>query len=65
MIHWSILQPSEIASLFILATIFIVFVTVVGVIRSGRRWRTPLHGVKIGTMDGNGRRSGRFAVTPV
>jgi len=36
MIYWSILQASETASLFILATIFFAFVTVVGVIRSGR-----------------------------
>jgi hypothetical protein len=41
MIHWSILQPSEIASLFILAMIFLVFVTAVGVIRSGRRVNKP------------------------
>jgi len=44
MIHWSILQPSEIVSLFVLAMIFLVFVTGIGVIRSGRRGRTRLGG---------------------
>jgi len=44
MIHWSILQPSEMASLFVLAMIFLVFVTVVEVIRSGKRGRTRLGG---------------------
>jgi uncharacterized membrane protein len=44
MIHWLILQPSEMAGLFVLAMILLVFVTVVGVIRSGRRGRARLGG---------------------
>ena len=50
MIHWSTLQPSEIASLFILGTIFLLFVTVLAVIRSVERrtlGRVPLDAVKI------------------
>ena len=50
MIRWSTLQPSEIASLFILGAMFLAFVTVLAVIRSGGRGRVPLHAVKIDAM---------------
>jgi len=47
MIHWSTLQPSELAGLFILGAIVLLFVTVLGVIRGGGRGRVSLHAVKI------------------
>ena len=50
MTRWSTLQPSEIASLFILGAMVLAFVTVLAVMRSGGRGRVPLHTVKIDAM---------------
>ena len=43
MIHWSTLQPSEIAGLFILGTIFLLFVTVLAIIQSESARRSRRH----------------------